>query len=185
MSFLRGGLRMALFWENRLIDNDTGEIAYKKVNPSFQKVNQDGYLFKANSRKIVTYQNIDLPSTLQDHEIAKFYKLKNNIEKGSNFIRIKTYNGYRNATVDDLAEIWNVSARQAQRTLKNLCNNDVIAVMSVKMSTTEKALVVNPLYFNASSRINLTLYRAFEKQLKGYIPEYIVKEMMKEELKYL
>jgi len=109
---------MALFWENRLIDNETGEVTYKKTNPKFQKVNKDGYLFKANSRKIVTYQNIDLPDTLQDHEIAKFYKLKNNIEKGSNFIRIKTYKGYRNATVDDLAEIWNVSIRQAQRTFK-------------------------------------------------------------------
>lgn len=171
---------MAKIWSNRLIDTETGEKLYQYEKRGVDRINDKGYLFKSNSNKATLYECIDFPEELSDSDIGKIFRLKSHIERYSNMLRVRRSAGYFPMDKSDFSKVWNISERRARSLLNKLKDLGIIAeatIETAKKTTTQ--FYMNPLYLHNGKRINLTLYRIFDKQLKPFLPEWVIIEFEK------
>ena len=171
---------MGKVWSNNLIDTETGELVYNYQKRGVERINDKGYLFKSNSNKATSYECLELPEELSDSDIGKIFRLKSHIERYSNMLRIRKSKGYFPMEKEDFAKVWNVSERRSRALLTKLKDLGIIAEATIETAKeVSTQFYMNPLYLHNGNRINFTLYRIFDKQLKPYLPEWVIIEFEK------
>jgi hypothetical protein len=171
---------MGKIWSNNLIDTKTGEKLYTYEKRGVERLNEKGYLFKSNANKATTYECIDLPEELEDSDIGKIFRLRKHIERYSNMLRIRKSKGYFPMEKKDFANVWDISERQTRTLLNKFKDLGIIAEATIETAKEiSTQFYMNPLYLHNGNRINFTLYRIFEKQLKPYLPPWVIIEFEK------
>lgn len=156
-----------------ITDNATGEVYKTTISPSIDYVNDDGYLFWCNKLSTRTFNEIDLPESLSDAEIGKFYKICKMIHNGTNFLEVKKRGYWKPATLADIAMRLNLRERQCKDYIAKLRQLHIIAKFDSK-DLQKSWYVVNPIYCFGGKRLNKTLFAIFRELLQELLPKFAV-----------
>ena len=157
----------------QIVNDETGEVVYEKKSYIPELFNEEGYYFWNKKSQSRQFTGIELPlKSYEDKgifcDLCRLY-----IADGSNLLEIGNRRRVRPFDVHDLAKMLGVSERQARRRLNIFLESGVLAKVTLDVAgKQEEWLVVNPLYFVASKRINDTLYKLFRNQLSQYLSPY-------------
>jgi hypothetical protein len=163
-----------------IVNDRTGEVLYEKTSYIPELFNNDGYYFWKKKSQSRQFTGIELPLKNFEEEGIFGRMCRLYLSNNSNFLEVPGRNNIRPFDVDDLADMMNVSLRQAQRRLKSFLDSGVLAKLTVELrDSKEEWLVVNPLYFISGNRINDTLYKLFRKDLDNYLSPFAKKEFAK------
>lgn len=153
--------------------NRTGEILNEKITTSSGFFNDDGYLFRPNSKGYKRMINKPLPSQLTYTDKGRLMDLMCYLYKEDNILaRVEGYKRMPVPLTDEMiCNVFNLSDRKGKELLRKLVNLDILAktIPNTKYGT-KPYYCVNPIYFWAGKRLSLGLYLAFRHVLKDELP---------------
>ena len=160
-------------FEQRYINEQTGEITTQHTNRVVYTDKDKGYLMFLNKNKIVSFEGLTLPPDITNIQAGMMYRLATRTEKATNLISYRSHNSTKPAGIKDISNYLGVSERRARLFINAMLRKRIIGKIVVKVgSDTTVQYYVNPIYFMHGKWLNANLYFLFQNDLDGVLPQY-------------
>jgi len=158
------------------VDEKTGEVVSEKrhhISAAFD--DEKGYLLWARKNFAKSFSEIDFPKDMTTLEIGQMTRLSKRIWSNTNMLGYRGSGGVKPYDIDKIAEVLNISSRQAYRFMQKMMKLGIIAKVTVDTEGKKDThYYINPMYFFSSKRIPLNLYLIFRKQLDAVLPQWVI-----------
>lgn len=166
------------------MDDKTGEVVSdrrKFVSAAFD--DERGYLFWARKSFAKSFAEVDFPEQMTSLEIGQMTRMAKKIWSNTNMLGYRGNGGVKPYDTDMIAEVLQISPRQAYRFVAKMQRLGVLARVTVDTEgRRETQYYVNPMYFFSSNRIPLNLYLLFRKQLDAVLPGWVIRRFSEQKV---
>jgi hypothetical protein len=160
-----------------LVDTETGEVVSQKQQGVGKRFDPEkGYLFRNQAGGFSQFYDVPFPAGMTDVEIGRMTRLAKKMWGNTNMLGYRGNGGVKPYDVDGIAKVIGLQQRQTYNFVNKMIDLGVVAKVRIECKgQVDYQYYVNPLYYNSSNRIPLSLYLLFRKQLDPYIPSWAKK----------
>lgn len=173
---------MDRFFKKEQIITGDGELVDSKVTSFYSPFKEGrGYNFKYKSTYSKSYTEIELPKEFTDSECGKLYRLSKKIYSYSNLLARRSHSIITPLTLEEIREIVGVHRTNFTPFWDKVIKHRIIELIDIGE---DKYYCFNPMYFNTTQYMPPYVYKAFKKELKDEMPEWVhgkYAEMLKKE----
>jgi hypothetical protein len=162
---------MAILKKVTKTDTNTGRIFSE--SKQFYNVydREKGYLFRANSYYVKSFNGIRLSDTIKNKaDLANAHILSENIYKNTNMIAYTRNRFVYPADIPEIAAMIDVCERRTKEFMIRMQQLGVVKkFVGTAGNRTETQYYMNPLYYMSNKRIQPFMYMLFREQLDVYL----------------
>lgn len=164
-----------------ITDMDTGEVKRERRRVIKHWDMEKGYLLWSNKKSVRMFEDIELPQTLTNVEIASLYRLSKHLFHNTNMLYYVSNNSVKAMGVDEVGKVIKLKKRQAYNFLKKMVSCRVIMRGDFTLGESFfTCYYMNPIYFFNSKWLSLNLYLLFKEDLDQMLPGWVKEKFVEE-----
>jgi len=134
-----------------------------------------GYNFKYKSLNVRSYLEIPLPECFTDSEVGKIYRLTRSIYSSSNMLAYRGNGKVHPLAKEDIRKIVVLHRTKFNPFWHKVLNNKVVKPI---VMDGQEYYCFNPIYFNSTLYLPLYLFIAFQDEIKGHLPAWVIEKYL-------
>jgi hypothetical protein len=149
-----------------------GEQLKRYYNPFKEK---RGYNYRYKSTVLKSYFDMPLPDKFTAAETGRLTWLSKHIYSSSNLLAKRRANTIVPLDREELRNIMQLGRSGFSTLINKTLKHGILKIIKLD---NEEYFCFNPIYYNSTKYIPLYLFLAFQKELRGHLPDWVIQKYL-------